>query len=250
MPDAFEVLENRLGYTFRDQDLLNRALTHKSRAFESNAVAGDPASDNERLEFLGDAVLGFLISELMVHRHPAFLEGRLSKVKAYLVSATHLHEVAKLLQLGEHLLLGRGEEMSGGRSKRALLANAVEALIAAIYLDGGMDPARAFVQRFVVGDFDGARSQDDGLVVDYKSALQETAQSMGLSMPRYIIVAEAGPEHCKTFTVEARVGADWAERADGTSKKQAGQRAAQLVLAMLVDSKNAAAAAMNHTEEG
>jgi ribonuclease-3 len=234
MAAALESLEARLGYTFRDRELLGRALTHKSRAFETNNGPGERATDNEQLEFLGDAVLGFLVSELLVERHPDFPEGRLSKVKAYLVSATHLYSVAQKLDVGEHLYLGRGEELSGGRSKRALLANALEALIAAVYLDGGLERTRDFVHRFIVGDFDSSRSEDESLVVDYKSALQEAAQALSLPMPRYVIVAQNGPEHRKTFTVEARVGPDWAERAEGTSKKSAGQKAAQLVLSQLM----------------
>jgi ribonuclease-3 len=239
MAAALESLEARLGHTFHDRGLLGRALTHKSRAFENNNGPGERVTDNEQLEFLGDAVLGFLVSELLVERHPDFPEGRLSKVKAYLVSATHLHGVAQRLQVGDHLYLGRGEELSGGRSKRALLANALEALIAAIYLDGGLEQTRGFVHRFVLGDFDSTRSEDDSLVVDYKSALQEAAQALSLPMPRYAIVGETGPEHRKTFTVEARVGPEWAERAEGTSKKSAGQKAAQLVLAQLMSAQAA-----------
>jgi ribonuclease-3 len=235
MPDeALAVLEARIGHRFRDRDLLSRSLTHKSRAFETSNGADPRVADNEQLEFLGDAVLGFLVSELLVERHPGFPEGRLSKVKAYLVSASHLHEVARKLDIGVHLLLGRGEEMSGGRGKRALLANALEALIAAIYLDGGLEATREFVRHFVVGDFDGTRSEDESLVVDYKSALQEAAQALGLPMPRYYIVAESGPEHQKTFVVEVRVGSEFSDRAEGTSKKAAGQKAAQLALALLL----------------
>ncbi len=239
MDEALAVLESRLGYCFRNRELLSRALTHKSRAFEENAGNGERSGDNEQLEFLGDAILGFLVSELLVDRHPSFPEGRLSKLKAYLVSASHLFEVAQHLDLGQHLFLGRGEELSGGREKRALLGDAVEAILAAIYTDGGIDAAREFVLNSVVGDFDFAKSEDESLVVDYKSALQEAAQAMGLPMPRYVIVKEAGPEHKKTFTVEARVGAHWADHAEGTSKKAAGQRAAELVLGQLTGSTEA-----------
>ncbi len=235
MIDCLESLEQRLEYRFRDPSLLERAMTHKSRAFETAHAAPDERPcDNEQFEFLGDAVLGFLISELLVRRHPGFEEGRLSKLKAYLVSATHLYEAGRRLNLGEYLLLGRGEELSGGRSKRALLANAVEAIIAAMYLDGGIEPVRMFVLKSVVGEFDEARGKDESLVVDYKSALQEAAQARGLPMPRYVTVRENGPEHQKTFTVEARIAPVHAERAEGTSKKAAGQLAARLVLERLV----------------
>lgn len=227
---ALRELEQRLGYSFVNQELIERALTHKSRAFEQTPGLPERPADNEQLEFLGDSILGFLISELLVARHPSFPEGRLSKLKAYLVSASHLYRVASRLDLGPALRLGRGEELSGGREKRALLANAVEAIIAAMYLDSDIERVRRFVLDHVVADFNAERGEDESLVVDYKSALQEAAQTLGLPMPKYVIVKESGPEHKKTFTVEARVGSGFADRAEGTSKKAAGQRAAQLVL--------------------
>jgi ribonuclease-3 len=233
MDDALGGLEAKLGYTFRDRGLLRRALTHRSRAFEG-AAADQPLSDNEQFEFLGDAILGFIVSELLVQRHPSFPEGRLSKIKAYLVSANYLHEAAQTLELGEHLYLGRGEELSGGRLKRALLSDAMEAIIAAMYMDGGIDPVREFVVRHVVREFDSARGEDESLVVDYKSALQELSQTLSLPMPRYVVVKEEGPEHRKVFTVEARVGGEYSGAAEGTSKKAAGQRAAQRVLGQLL----------------
>lgn len=214
-----QVLETALGHTFRDRVLLERALTHKSRIYEKTAE-GQSLSDNEQLEFLGDAILGFVVSECLVRRYAAYPEGRLSKLKAHLVSATRLYEVAQALGLGEYLFLGRGEEMSGGREKKALLSDAVEALIAAIYLDAGLEPARNFIESGIVGAFE---NQEDGLpgtVTDYKSALQETAQSLKLPPPRYVIIAEDGPEHSKTFTVEVRLGKDWISQAQGLSKKE------------------------------
>ncbi|MBM3810782.1 MAG: ribonuclease III [Acidimicrobiia bacterium] len=233
MEDNLDGLESRIGYRFVNRELLSRALTHKSRAFESGTGQGACSGDNEQLEFLGDAILGFLISELLMSRHPNFPEGRLSKLKAYLVSANHLYHVAQGIQLGKHLFLGRGEELSGGREKRALLGDALEALLAAMYMDAGLEQARSFVLKYVVGDFDSSKSEDESLVVDYKSALQEAAQSMGLAMPRYVIVKESGPEHKKMFLVEARIGQNYSERAEDTSKKAAGQKAAQLLLAQL-----------------
>lgn len=231
-------LQASIGYQFRNLEFLTRALTHKSRAFETNSQQPERLPDNEQLEFLGDAILGFVISEVLVARHPSFLEGQLSKLKAYLVSATHLHNVAVQIDLGAYLYLGRGEEMSGGRAKRALLADAIEAVIAAVYLDGGLEPARGFVLDHIVASFDEEMAEDDGLVVDYKSALQEAAISRGLPVPRYVLVRETGPEHRKTFTVEARVGPLYAQRAEGSSKKSAGQRAAQLVLGVIQQSPN------------
>ena len=225
-------LAERIGYRFRQPELLIRALTHKSRIAEKSEH--DPNRDNEQLEFLGDSILGFAVSEALVSRFPNYPEGKLSKLKAWLVSATHLLVIAESLRLGEYLLLGRGEEMSGGRSKRALLANAVEAVIAAIYLDGGILPARAFVEAQVL---DSAGDLEEGLpseLTDHKSALQEKAQALKYPPPKYSTVAERGPEHAKTFTVEIRLGKALSARAEGISKKEAGQRAAELLLAQLV----------------
>ncbi len=224
-------LEEVIGYRFKRPELIERALTHRSSVYEKHAEGA--AADNEQLEFLGDAILGFLVSDMLLAGRPEFPEGRLSKLKAHLVSASHLHEVALQIGLGGHLRLGRGEELSGGREKKALLANALEAVIAAIYLDGGIEPARDFVARHV-----SAGAEVSGLdmeMTDYKSALQERAQALKLPQPRYSIVEERGPEHAKTFLVEARVGRDWSSRAEGLSKKSASQRAAQDVLRQLDD---------------
>jgi ribonuclease-3 len=226
-----ETLEEAVGHHFRNRELLERALTHKSRVYEKSA--DDPAADNEQLEFLGDAILGFLVSEALVAQHPGFPEGRLSKLKAYLVSASHLHQVALRLELGRHLILGRGEEMSGGREKKALLANALEALIAALYLDAGMEAVRLLIVEYVIGEV--RPPEEAAQLTDHKSALQEMAQSLNLPQPRYSIVEERGPEHAKTFLVEVRVGRDWVSRAEGLSKKSAGQKAAQQILQQLAD---------------
>jgi ribonuclease-3 len=223
-----EALEAALGYQFKSQELLIRALTHRSSVYEKTSTA---AADNEQLEFLGDAILGFVVSDALVSAHPDYPEGKLSKLKAHLVSAVHLHQVAARLKLGDHLLLGRGEEMSGGREKKALLANAIEALIAAVYLDGGIEPAGRFILEHVIGGPE--PSSEEAPATDYKSALQELAQSLSLPQPRYAIVEERGPEHAKTFLVEVRVGRDWVSRAEGLSKKSAGQKAAQEILRQL-----------------
>lgn len=224
-----EALETALNYRFRNRELLARALTHRSSVHEKNS--GASITDNEQLEFLGDAVLGFIVSVALVAAHPGYPEGRLSKLKAHLVSASHLHQVAVGLHLGDYLLLGRGEEMSGGREKKALLADALEALIAALYLDGGIEPAQRFVLQQVIGEAEPAA--EAAAATDYKSVLQELAQSMKLPQPRYEIVEERGPEHAKTFLVEARVGREWVSRAEGLSKKSAGQKAAQEILRQL-----------------
>jgi ribonuclease-3 len=230
--EGLDELEAEIGYRFTNRSLFERALTHKSRIYEKNPP-GQGQNDNEQLEFLGDSILGFVISEYLIRRFPGHPEGRLSKLKAHLVSATRLFEVAQSLKLGDYLFLGRGEEMSGGREKRALLADAVEALIAAIYLDGGIEEARKFVEEQVPGP----ELVEDGEMAtsDYKSALQETAQALKLPQPKYSILSEDGPEHAKLFTVEVRVGKDWVSRAQGNSKKSAGQKAAQLVLQQLSD---------------
>src|ERR1700733_8445618 len=225
-------LEHALGHTFINRELLERSLTHKSRIYEKSPEGGC-AGDNEQLEFLGDAILGFVVSECLVRRFPSFPEGRLSKLKAHLVSAARLYEVAQELGLGEFLYLGRGEEMSGGRNKKALLSDAVEALIAALYLDAGLEAARGFIEERVVGGIQAAEEGLESAVTDRKSALQEMAQALKLPAPRYVVVDEDGPEHSKTFTVEVRLGKDWVSQAQGLSKKSAGQKAAQQVLQQL-----------------
>jgi len=220
-------LEARIGHCFSDPELLRRALTHSSLANETRTGPGSPSDDNEQLEFLGDAVLGFLVSEALVLRNPEFHEGELSRLKAHLVSAAHLHGVARRLDLGGCLELGRSEEMSGGRAKKTLLVDALEALIAAVYLDGGPEPVRRFVAAQVLDGPACDSAEVPQAIADFKSALQELAQSRKLPQPRYSIVRERGPEHSKTFTVEVRAGKDWTGQAEGRTKKVAAQRAAR-----------------------
>jgi len=223
-------LETRLNYRFANPELLRRALTHSSLANESRPRA-EPLHDNEQLEFLGDAILGFLISEALVQRFPESREGELSRQKAHLVSAAHLHGVARRMDLGAFLELGRSEEMSGGRAKKTLLVDALEAVIAAIYLDGGAEAARTFVSGHVLdAPFTGDEAADTDIqpaITNFKSALQELAQSRRLPQPRYSVVREKGPEHSKVFTVEVRVGKEWTGQAEGRTKKIAAQRAAR-----------------------
>jgi ribonuclease-3 len=215
-------LELRIDYQFSHAELLRRALTHSSLANESHAGASSTLDDNEQLEFLGDSVLGFLVAEALVRRFPESREGELSRLKAHLVCAAHLHGVARRLELGNYLELGRGEEITGGRAKKTLLVNALEALIGAIWLDGGLEAVRSFVTAHVLTDIQMA-------ITNFKGALEELAQANRLPPPRYSIVREQGPEHSKTFTVEVRVGKDWAGQADGSTKKFAAQRAAREV---------------------
>ena len=244
MPPQLSSLEAAIGHRFRNRELLERALTHSSHVHEKGAGTSALLADNEQLEFLGDAILGFLISEVLIERLPECSEGQLSKLKAHIVSAAYLYGVAEKLELGQYLQLGRGEEMSGGRSKRTLLVDALEALIAALYLDAGIERARDFVKRSVAGDppLDAVFSADhpSPALTDFKSALQELARARRFPLPRYVIVKEKGPEHSKTFTIEVRVGKDWAAQAEGYSKKNAAQNAARLVLEQLLGAQTKA----------
>jgi ribonuclease III len=224
-------LEDRIGYRFTDAGLLRRALTHSSFVNEQNYGADSSDLHNEQLEFLGDAVLGLIASETLVSRFPAYREGRLSQLKHHIVSAVHLYEVARGLEIGRYLRLGRGEECSGGREKKTLVADALEALIAALYLDGGMTAARAFVLDFVLAaagpGFGVQEKAPASEIVDYKSALQELARARGLPLPRYTIVRELGPAHARMFTVEVRLGQELSATGDGLTKKSAAQQAAR-----------------------
>ena len=229
LPQQFAALESRLGYRFRDRGLLEHALTHKSKAHE------DPSGgviDNESLEFLGDAVLGLVIADALCRAFPQSSEGQKSKIKAMIVSTTSLAELAERLQLGEHMILGRGEEKTGGRRKQALLADTCEALIAAIYLDGGLEPARQFIMR-EMGDAVEAAGQPDYFGRDHKSRLQEALQALGRPLPHYRVAGEAGPEHRKMFHVEVLVGGEVIAQGVGRTKKDAEQEAAKLALAGL-----------------
>ncbi|SPF35542.1 Ribonuclease 3 [Candidatus Sulfopaludibacter sp. SbA4] len=240
-------LESRIDYCFSDTELLRRALVHSSLANESRNGPGSPLHDNEQLEFLGDSVLGFLIADALVLRFPEFHEGELSRMKAHLVSAAHLHGVARRLDLGSYLELGRSEEMSGGRAKKTLLVDGLEAVIAAMYLDGGLEAVRSFVAAHVLdapvsSDVD-AGTDIQPAITNFKSALQELAQSRRLPQPKYSVIRERGPEHSKMFTIEVRVGKDWSGQADGRTKKIAAQRAARGVYERLLEAPEADAAA-------
>jgi len=224
---SWKDLEDAIGYRFRNPEWLLQALTHRSHTEETPVPGGELA--NEQMEFLGDAILGFLVSEALVDRFPAEREGRLSKLKAHLVSAAHLHGVAGELQIGRYLLLGKGEEQSGGRSKRALLVDTLEALVAALYRDGGMGPARQFVHQWVLKAVDWQQPPE----VDFKSQLQEWLQERRGFPPRYRVVKERGPEHEKVFTVGLEIGGEPIAQAEGSSKKAAEQSAAQIALSRL-----------------
>jgi ribonuclease-3 len=233
--DDLVELEQRLGHAFADRGLLERALTHRSRVHEGPAGT---VEDNEALEFLGDAVLGLVVAELLHERFPEFDEGRKSKIKASLVSAPSLARAAERLGLGECLRLGRGEDKTGGRQKPAVLADAYEAVIAAVHLDGGIDASRALIRRDIESSL--ARWRQPGLLTaatgDFKSALQERLQSRGAAPPAYRLVASHGPDHRKQFVVEVSSGDRLLGSAEGGSKKEAEQRAAEIALSVLEES--------------
>jgi ribonuclease-3 len=226
--DEFEDLQSRIGYRFRDRGLLEHALTHKSRAAE-DATGG--VVDNESLEFLGDAVLGLVVADTLFHQYPDYTEGQKSKVKAAVVSTQALARQAEDIRLGEHLILGRGEEKTGGRFKQALLADAYEALIAAIYLDGGIEAATAFLRRELKQGIDAGSAQT--FAPDYKSALQERLQALGRPLPEYRVSGSEGPDHRKTFTIDVVASGEVLGTATGRAKKEAEQEAARLALARL-----------------
>ena len=231
-------LEASLGHTFRQPELLQQALTHASYAREAeaqNLAQGYP--DNEQMEFLGDAVLSFVVSQELFRRFPEYREGELSKLRAHIVSARRLLGPARQLQIGEYLHLGRGEERSGGRNKSALLVDTLEAIIAALFLDAGLPVAQRFILENIlepelaeVTSLGGSQLP----VMDYKSALQEAVHASGRSPARYVMVKEEGPDHRKLFTVEAHIAASAAGddgfvcRSEGSTKKAAEQAAARL----------------------
>jgi ribonuclease-3 len=239
-------LQSLLQHQFSQPELLTRALTHRSLAYEKKLSdpepsRTDPRSDNEQLEFLGDAVVGFLVAEELCRRYPELHEGELTRLRSELVSRKHLGHVAVRLNLGAHLLLGRGEERSGGRKKSALLANCIEAVMAALYLDGGVQTARNFVLREIIEP--AAPTLRDQLhgstgIGDHKSALQEILQSRNHSQPEYVVKAESGPDHRKRFLVEVFARENGAcgkalARGIGTTKKKAEQEAARRAISRL-----------------
>ncbi|MBV9925701.1 MAG: ribonuclease III [Acidobacteria bacterium] len=203
-PDPRQLEEN-IGYTFRDRHLLERALTHRSWAHESVGAGGERearALHNEALEFVGDSVLGLVVADALFRSHPEVTEGELSRMKHRLVSTQTLARVARRLSLGEHLRVGRGEEKTGGRRKRALLADAFEALLAAVFLDGGYAEAEGFVRRALGSELEEA-TPESAAAADFKTLLQERLQSERHLSPTYELVETEGPPHARTFHVEA-----------------------------------------------
>jgi ribonuclease-3 len=208
-----------LGVVDLDPGLLDRALTHRSYAYENGGLP-----TNERLEFLGDSVLGVVVTESLYRTHPDLSEGRLAKLRAAVVNARALAEVARTLGLGEHIMLGRGEETTGGRDKSSILSDAVEALIGAVYIDQGFVVAGEVVHRLFDPLMDAAAALGAGL--DWKTSLQELSADLGLGVPEYLI-EDSGPDHEKTFVARVRVGQNVYGHGTGRSKKEAEQQAAE-----------------------
>ena len=221
-----KILEQNIGYTFKNKELLENALTHSSYA---NEVRGG-ISSNERLEFLGDSVLSVIVSDYLFKNFKNLPEGELTKLRASLVCEKSLCGFSRELNVGEFLLLGKGESKGGGRERDSILADAFEALLAAIYLDGGMDNARDFVMRFVLPEL---KDTSHEAFKDYKTVLQEIIQRNPEETVSYIHIGESGPDHNKVFEVEVHLNSNVIGRGTGKSKKQAEQMAAKQVLELM-----------------
>ncbi|HIT30382.1 MAG TPA: ribonuclease III [Candidatus Scatomorpha stercoravium] len=221
-----QAIEEKIGYSFRSRALLVNALTHSSYANENR---GRSCESNERLEFLGDSVLGMVVAEALYRRFPDLPEGRLTRMRAQLVCEESLHRVAGEIGLGAHIRLGKGEEHTGGRTRTSILADATEALIAAMYLDGGMDVARGFIERYILPELNGEYIPFG----DAKTDLQELIQKKSGSTLSYELVGESGPDHDKTFTTRVLLNGESVGTGSGRTKKEAEQAAARAALAAL-----------------
>lgn len=221
-----EILENNLKYNFKNKELLRHALTHSSYANEHKNMI----SSNERLEFLGDSVLSIIVSEYIYNLYPNLPEGELTKIRASLVCEESLCKFSKALNIGEFLLLGKGEALNGGSQRPSILADAFEAVLAAIYLDGGMETAKKHVLRFVKDDL---INHTDSLIKDYKTVLQEIIQKNPEEKLTYVLVSETGPEHDKVFEFEVKLNSNTIGVGKGHSKKQAEQMAAKQALELM-----------------
>ncbi len=218
-------LEEKLGYRFRDRGLLEHAMTHSSYA---NEHRGAGLTSNERLEFLGDSVLGVVVADYLFRKHPDMPEGELTRTRAALVCEGSLHEVARSLGLGRYLRLGRGEDAGGGRSRPSILADATEAMLAAVYLDGGMGAVRPIIRALILD-----KEQEKAADRDYKTALQELVQRRPGAAVSYRLVRESGPDHCRSFEMEASVDGEVIGTGAGRTKKEAEQMAAKAALERL-----------------
>lgn len=218
-------LEEKLGYVFQDKRYLEHALTHSSYA---NEHRGAGLTSNERLEFLGDSVLGMVVAEYLFRAHPDMPEGELTRTRAALVREGSLYEVAETLKLGRYLRLGRGEDAGGGRTRPSILADATEATLAAVYLDGGIEPVRAIIQKFILD-----KEREKAVDRDYKTALQEFVQRTPGQVIAYQLIDELGPDHDRVFVMEASVSGQAVGQGRGRTKKEAEQFAARAALARL-----------------
>jgi ribonuclease-3 len=259
---ALAELETALGHGFARPEVLVRALTHSSLANEQalghSSEEANGSGDNERLEFLGDAVLGLVVAEALFMAHPEWQEGELTRVRAQLVSRQHMAEVASAIGLGSHLRLSRGEDRGGLRRKSTVLSNTMEAVLAALFLDGGLEPVRAFVRRRVMGEAAEHLAEElrsGAALGNYKSALQEHLQASRAGTPVYRVKSESGPDHRKRFLVEVRLKSDAAEpgkplaRGMGSTKKHAEQDAARRALERLTAAMDNAPAPGAEDEE-
>lgn len=219
--------EGKIGYRFRDPKWLDRALTHTSFLHDSKTRFS--RRDYQGLEFLGDSILGFVVAEYLFTNNPDESEGKLSKIRSFIVSSKQLYPISKSLDLGRFIRLGRGEELTGGREKEAILADLFESVIGAIYLDGGLDSARAFILRQLSDRLEKIQSQEVDFK-DYKSPLQEKLQGLGLPEPHYRVIQESGPDHRKVYTVEVKSQGKALAQGMGRSKKAAEQEAAKEAL--------------------
>lgn len=219
-----KVFEEIIGYKFKDKSLLQTALTHSSYANEMNGKV----DYNERLEFLGDSVLGMITAEFLFTNHPEMPEGKLTKTRAAMVCEKSLHRFAQSIKLGEFMYLGKGEINTGGRERPSILADAFESLIAAIYLDAGFKEAKKFVLGFI-----STADIEETIITDYKTALQEIVQRNPGEYLEYFMVGESGPDHCKTFIVEVHLNNNVIGTGEGRSKKQAEQMAAKATLRLM-----------------
>lgn len=239
--DYMPALMSKLGYRFENLDLLREALTHRSYV---NEVPGELVRDNERFEFLGDSVLDLAISTVLMERHPNAKEGALSKLRASIVNEASLAEVARSLSLGEALRLGRGEELTGGRDRSSILADAFEAVLGAVYLDGGYEVARALLERLVSVPVEG-----EGPVGDPKTELQEYVQAKVHRTPTYRLLREEGPDHDKRFVVVTSLGDLMLAEGEGRTKKDAERAAAKAALHRLLGAEDGWLAAALTPEE-
>lgn len=221
-------LEHRLGHSFADLELLRTALTHRSHVYRAGQ---ERLQSNERLEFLGDSILGLIVNEHLFRSFPERSEGELTKIKSLVVSRAVLGRAAESIDLGRFLILAPGEVEAGGRSRASILSDAFEALLGAIYLDGGLDPVRAFVGQELLASLD--ETLADHRLANYKSQLQEKIQAHLKTPPRYKVSATSGPDHAKSFVVEVMVRGRVLGRGEGNSKKLAEQRAAREALRSL-----------------